>query len=114
MKDRRGEAVTISNIGGTAVSSRVALALAARANGPVLSVNYTAHLNPKFRTKTGPAAIGVASGDSLRLRAAAVRPDASYHGTRLTDFIAGDAFSSVEDIDGLIALSEPMTLTLQR
>jgi len=55
--------VSVQNLGGTVPSSRVALALAARANGPVLSVNYTAHLNPQFGTKTGPAAIGVASGD---------------------------------------------------
>lgn len=54
------------------------------------------------------------AGHELQIRAAIVRSDATFNGTRLADLIAGEAVRSFQDIDGVISLSEPVTLVVKR
>jgi hypothetical protein len=84
--------VTVSNLAGSKTSARAALAIAARASGPVLNVDYTAHLNPNFRTKTGPAAIGVSSNDFWNVYSRDV--------TDLWDWQEGGSVSNLKWTDG--------------
>lgn len=55
--------VRIKNTAGEVLSSSAKLALAARASSKLLDIDYTAHLNPAFSVKTGPAAIGIAANE---------------------------------------------------
>jgi len=56
----------------------------------------------------------VRTGHSLRLRAAVVGRDATYKGTRLSDLRPGEALPAVEDIEGIVARSESVQLTVKR
>lgn len=84
--------VIVSNLGGYKVSARASLALGVRASGPVLSVDYTAHLNPYLRTKTGPAAIGVSSNDFWNIYSRDVKD--------LWDWQEGGSVSNLKWTDG--------------
>lgn len=66
-----------------------------------------------------PAYLGAKSspaetGHTLRVRAALVQADATYMGTRLDSLPDVTILLAVENIDGIIALSDQVTLTLQR
>ena len=54
------------------------------------------------------------TGDTLDIRAALVRSDATLEGTRLKDLPMVFCLNTVEDIEGLVALSEPVSLTVQK
>jgi hypothetical protein len=67
----------------------------------------------------GPSYVGneespAKRGDTLRLRAAVVQQDARYRGFRLGDLGPGEALESIEDVDGLVALSNPVDLRVSR
>jgi hypothetical protein len=56
----------------------------------------------------------VENGHKLRIRAALLSPDASLDGTRLDQLSRDFYLGRVEDIQGIIALSEPVDLTVEK
>ena len=57
------------------------------------------------------------TGNVLKLRAALVKADATFNGTTLEDLVKSSdliVLSTVEDIDGIVALSDIVDLTLDR
>jgi hypothetical protein len=54
-------------------------------------------------------------GDTLRIRAALVREDATFQGKKLSDFSQGEAcMDAVEEIEGIIVLSSWIELAVVR
>lgn len=68
----------------------------------------------QFPSKIGGTRLPVGSGDSLQVRAALVRGDASFNDLKLDELPNDFYLIRFEDIQGLIALSETVTLTIEK
>jgi hypothetical protein len=66
------------------------------------------------QSQVGSDAAPAQAGHELQVRAAIVRSDATYNSAKLTDLAGGEAVRSLQDIDGVISLSEPVTLVVKR
>lgn len=84
--------VRVKNNDGEVISKRADWALAARASAPLIDINYTAHLNPAFSVKSGPAAIGVNTNDYWNVY--------SRDTTSMYDWRAGGVVSGLKLTDG--------------
>lgn len=62
----------------------------------------------------GTGGFPATDGDTLFVRAALVRVDATYQSTELDKLAAVTVLEAIEDIEGLIAISDMVTLTVQR
>jgi hypothetical protein len=94
--------VRVKNEAGEALSKRGAWALAARASGQLIDINYTAHLNTNFSIKTGPAAIGIAANDFWNVYSRDVSSQ--------LDWRAGGVVSALKYTDGT-ATTASVTVT---
>jgi hypothetical protein len=56
----------------------------------------------------------VETNNTLRIRAALVQKDATFNGTKLSDLKGGTALAAVEDIDGIVVLSNVVFLVVHR
>src|SRR5438067_13481041 len=84
--------VSVKNETAETLSKSAGWGLATRASGQLIDINYTAHLNPTFSVKTGPAAIGVAADDYWNVYSRDV--------SSLTDWRAGGVVSGLKYTDG--------------
>lgn len=62
----------------------------------------------------GDAKNPVQAGHTLRIRAALVQESATFNGTELSDLQGGTALNAVEDIDGIVALSNVVFLVVHK
>lgn len=69
----------------------------------------------QFPSVLGDLEYPASDGDTLRIRAALVQEDATFQGKKLSDFSQGKAcLDAVEEIEGFVALSDVIELTVQR
>lgn len=108
--------VQISNSAGFIESDVATLELATRAEGRLINVDYTAHLNPAFSTKMGPAAVGFSYGDAWNKYSRDVsslwdwRADGTIADLFWSDGASSGASLSVTNAEGAwnTLLSDPM------
>lgn len=84
--------VRVTNNDGEVLSKRADWALGTKVSVPLIDINYTAHLNPSFSEKTGPAAIGVETNDYWNVY--------SRDTTSMYDWRAGGTIAGLKLTDG--------------
>jgi hypothetical protein len=68
----------------------------------------------QHQSQIGNGATPAEDGDQLQLRAAVVRKEATLDGVPLADVQGGKVVAALQDIDGFVAESPPVTLTVRR
>lgn len=86
--------VTISDAQASVTSASATVQVFERTADPVLNVDFGAHLNPYFRTKTGPAAIGLNNNDRWNLYSRDGAGGQFLNNNQLTNLVWSDGSAS--------------------
>lgn len=62
----------------------------------------------------GAAGFLVSTGDTVRIQAALVLPEADFNGTRLDELAAGVVIPNLQEIKGIVAFSNFVDVTVER